>query len=93
MKVRDYVIEQGADLREANLRRADLREADLRGADLDFSSWPLWCGSVGVVIDEKIARQLIYHAVVNSQKWFPLTTEQKKWVNRFHRVPEVEAIK
>ena len=38
-----------ADLREANLREADLREADLRGADIDFSVWPLWCGSFGVV--------------------------------------------
>jgi hypothetical protein len=56
----------GADLREANLREADLREAnlrgaDLRGADLDFSAWPLWCGSLRITIDEQQARQLAYH--------------------------------
>ena len=67
---------QGADLQWANLREADLREAGLRGAnlqwaslqgatlqgaDLDFSCWPLWCGSVGVVVDKRIAVQLAAH--------------------------------
>ena len=62
---------RGADLREANLREAnlweaDLREADLRGAylreaDLDYSCWPLWCGSLGVRVCKRIAAQLAYH--------------------------------
>ena len=62
---------RGADLRCANLSRADLRgavlsEADLRranlsGANLDFSGWPLWCGSFNVKIDKRIAAQLAYH--------------------------------
>jgi len=67
---------RGADLRGADLRRADLRRADLRGAelqwanlrganlqqaDLDFSVWPLWCGSNGVIVDIKIVRQLLAH--------------------------------
>ena len=56
----------GADLRGANLRRADLREAnlwraDLRGADLDYSCWPLWCGSLNVRVCKRIAAQLAYH--------------------------------
>ncbi len=55
-----------ADLRKADLRRADLQGADLQGADLqgailDFASWPLWCGSKNVVIDDRIAIQLIWH--------------------------------
>ena len=50
-----------ADLRGADLRGADLRGADLRGADLDFSCWPLWCGSVGVKVDARIAAQLAAH--------------------------------
>ena len=55
-----------ADLREANLWRAnlweaDLREADLREADLDYSCWPLWCGSLGVRVCKRIAAQLAYH--------------------------------
>jgi len=56
----------GADLREAdlsgaNLRGATLCEADLSGADLDFSCWPLWCGSRGVRVDARIFRQLAMH--------------------------------
>jgi hypothetical protein len=50
-----------ANLRRANLREANLTEADLRGANLDFSAWPLWCGSRGVTVDKKIAVQLAYH--------------------------------
>lgn len=60
-----------ADLREADLRRAnlrgadlweaDLRGADLRGADLDYSCWPLWCGSLDVRVCKRIAAQLAYH--------------------------------
>ena len=58
---------RGADLRRADLRGAwlhdaDLRRADLRGADLDFASWPLSCRSIGVVVDDRIQRQLLYHA-------------------------------
>ena len=61
----------GADLRGVNLRNADLRCADLgganlRGADLsganiDYVSWPIWCGSKRVKVDNKIAMQLAAH--------------------------------
>ena len=50
-----------ADLRGADLRWADLRRADLSGADLDYSCWPLWCGSNKVKVDAKIAAQLAAH--------------------------------
>ena len=68
-----------ADLVEADLRWADLRCANLRGAnligaylsgadlsetDIDFSCWPLWCGSKGVKVDVRIARQLAAHFCV-----------------------------
>ena len=52
-----------ADLRRADLRRADLRDADLRGADLDFASLPLWCGSLKMLIDERIEKQVLYHLI------------------------------
>ena len=42
-------------------QRADLQDADLRGADLDFSCWPLWCGSKGVIVDLKVVYQLLAH--------------------------------
>ena len=41
---------RGAYLRGADLSGANLRGADLRGADLDFSCWPLWCGSLAVKV-------------------------------------------
>jgi hypothetical protein len=47
-----------ADLHGADLRGANLRDANLRGADLDFSCWPLWCGSRNVKVDARIAAQL-----------------------------------
>ena len=62
---------QYADLRGANLRDADLRDADLRGAnlegadlrdaDLDYSCFPLWCGSKGMKIDRRLFLQLLAH--------------------------------
>jgi hypothetical protein len=55
---------QDADLQYANLQGASLQDADLRGADLDYSCWPLWCGSRGVKIDGKQFRQLLAHLFV-----------------------------
>ena len=51
----------GANLGEADLRGANLRKADLRGANLDYSCWPLWCGSLDVRVCKRIAAQLAYH--------------------------------
>ena len=51
----------GADLSDADLRGADLRGADLRGADLDYSCFPLWCGSKGMIVDRRIAAQIAAH--------------------------------
>jgi len=53
-----------ADLSRADLRGADLRGADLSGANLDYSCWPLCCGSKGVKVDAKIAAQLAAHFCV-----------------------------
>ena len=52
---------RGANLWGADLRGADLRGADLREADLDYSCWPLWCGSLNVRVCKRIAAQLAYH--------------------------------
>jgi len=53
----------GADLSGANLRYADLSGADLSGANLDYSCWPIWCGSLDVKADEAIVGQLLYHVL------------------------------
>jgi hypothetical protein len=52
-----------ANLRGANLNSANLSGANLSGADIDFSVWPLWCGSLGVKTDKRVAAQLLYHAL------------------------------
>ena len=52
---------RGAYLCKADLREADLCGADLRGAYLDYSCWPLWCGSNHVKVDARIAAQLAAH--------------------------------
>ena len=85
-----------ANLREANLRGADLRgadlwEANLRGANLDYSCWPLWCGSLDVRVCKRIAAQLAYHfcrldcddpeVIAAQNAIIPLA-------NQFHRVDE-----
>ena len=93
---------RGADLREANLRGADLREADLSGADLsgadiDYAVWPLWCKALNAQIDDRIARQLLYHTlaaidnsiyVSNGLKKTLLTEINVCAANGFHRVNE-----
>ena len=42
-------------------QRAYLQAADLQDADLDFSCWPLWCGSKGIKVDLRIVYQLLAH--------------------------------
>ena len=88
---------RGANLYGADLRGANLRGADLRGADLDFSCWPLWCGSLHVKIDDRIAHQLIYHVcsaiisspeVSDSIKNIMLLQPVLGLANKFHRVDE-----
>ena len=76
---------QYANLRGADLKGADLQDADLRGANLDYSCWPLWCGSFETIIDENQAIQLLYHAFIVGQKFWPgdLTDEQRAFLNSF----------
>ena len=78
----------GSNLRGANLRGANLSEADLRGANIDFSCLPLWCGSVGIIIDDSQAKQVMAHAMHLARKYWPgdITEEQKAWLNDFHQI-------
>ena len=52
---------RGAYLRGADLREANLCRADLRGANLDFSCFPLWCGSFNMKVDSRLVFQIIAH--------------------------------
>ena len=53
----------GADLRDTDLRYANLGDADLRDVNLDFSTWPLWCGSLTAKVDDRQVKQLLYHTL------------------------------
>lgn len=82
-----------ANLRWANLRGANLRGADLRGADLDFSAWPLWCGSLAVKIDRHIAAQLAYHFCAvecDDPDYLTARAALQPLANTFHRVESGE---
>ena len=70
----------------------DGQRANLRGADLDFSCWPLWCGSQNVKIDENQAKQLLAHAFNTAREFWPgvLTEDQINWLNGFHRIKSNE---
>lgn len=54
---------KGANLKGIDLQGVDLQEANLRGADLDFSCFPLHCGSFNIKADDRLVAQLLYHAV------------------------------
>ena len=87
-----YADLRGANLRGADLSGADLSGADLRGANVDFSSWPLWCGSLkGVKVDARIARQLAYHlcsVVCDDPEFTSARNQILPFANKFHRVDE-----
>ena len=92
-----YANLQYANMQNANMQDADMRGADMRGADIDYSAWPLWCGSLKAHVDDRIAIQLLYHALSVVQhspyvsediKRTLLTPEVVEVANRFHRVNE-----
>ena len=85
----------GADLSYAKLSYAKLSYADLSGADLDYSTWPLWCGSLDVKIDRRIFCQLLYHTLragmsMDDEEVQALLNNPDvlRLANQFHRVEE-----
>ena len=97
---------RGADLQGANLRGAELRDvnlwgadlqgaklwgADLRGANIDYSCWPLWCGSLNVKVDRRIFCQLAYHlcrVIVDDDECKEAQLRLGRLANEFHRADE-----
>ena len=82
---------RGADLGGANLRGADLGGANLEGANLDYSCWPLWCGSLGVRVCKRIAAQLAYHfcrLVCDDPEVIAAQNALIPLANQFHRVDD-----
>ncbi len=86
----DYNL-RDADLRGADLRRANLRGANLRDADLDFSCYPLWCGSLRIKTDKRIAAQLAYHLCsmqCDDAEYIKMRNSILDFANQFHRAGE-----
>ncbi|NCU32997.1 MAG: hypothetical protein EOM23_08730 [Candidatus Moranbacteria bacterium] len=53
----------GANLSRANMTGADMTCANITGANIDFSSWPLHCGSFKAIVDRKQKTKLLEHAL------------------------------
>ena len=82
---------RGADLRGADLRGANLRGANLKGADLDYSCYPLWCGSLHLKADKRLACQLAYHLCsiqCDDADYIKMRNSILDFANQFHRVDE-----
>ena len=79
------------DLRGADLRGANLTDADLRGANIDFSCYPLWCGSLGLKADKRLACQLAYHLCsmqCDDTEFVKMRNSVLSFANQFHRADE-----
>lgn len=67
------------------------KRADLRDANLDYSCWPLWCGSLDVKVDRRIAAQLAYHFCrldCDDPDYIAARNAIIHFANEFHRVEE-----
>ncbi len=72
-----------------DLRNVDLSHADITGADMDYSSWPLWCGSLRVKADEAICAQLAYHlARLMENSGLAVGDEVRNLANRAKQIEE-----
>ena len=81
----------GANLSGADLRGANLRGANLNGADLDYSCYPLWCGSLNIKADKRLACQLAYHLCsiqCDDADYIKMRNSILDFANQFHRVNE-----
>ena len=81
----------GAVLNGAVLNGAILNGADLRGADLDYSCYPLWCGSLHLKADKRLACQLAYHLCsiqCDDADYIKMRNSILDFANQFHRVNE-----
>ena len=71
---------------------ANLAGANLQRANLDYSCWPLWCGSLrNVRIDKRIFAQLAYHicrVIVDDDECKAAQRALYPIANQFHRADE-----
>ncbi len=54
-------IFRDCDVRVVNLLMTDLTNTDFSTSNIDYSTFPLWCGSFDVILDDEQKQQLLYH--------------------------------
>lgn len=95
-------VAKGVCFNYAELNEAELNHAALNGAELncvlDYSAWPLWCGSTKAKVSDRIAMQLAYHAicVMSKEQQERFLADPIGFANGFHRVgelPKIEVLK
>ena len=87
---------RGADMRGADMLGANIRYADMRGANVDYSCWPLWCGSLDAKVDRRIAAQLAYHFCrldCDDPGYIEARNAIVNFANEFHRAEECGKLK
>jgi uncharacterized protein YjbI with pentapeptide repeats len=92
---KEWLNLHGSDLTGANLHGANLAGANLTGANLDFSAWPLWCGSLNVKCGSRLARQLAYHLCAlgcDDPEFLQVREACLEFANKMHRadLPRLE---
>ena len=80
-----------ANLQYANLQYANLQHADLRKADLDYSVFPLWCGSFNIITGDKLVMQLLSHIVRLNKKG--MSKEMKIFIKKIPKKYRNEMVK
>ena len=74
-----------------DLKGADLSGTNLKGADLDYSCYPLWCGSLHIKADKRLACQFAYHLCslqCDDADYIKMRNSILDFANQFHRVRE-----
>lgn len=69
---------------------------DLRGANLDYSCYPLWCGSLHLKANKRLACQLAYHLCsmqCDDADYVKMRNSILGFANQFHRVDECGELK
>ena len=74
---------------ERDFEGAHLELAYLEGAYLDFSVWPLWCGSFDINVDMELVYQLALHICKlknDSAEFKKIKKFLTPYANKFHQV-------
>lgn len=85
----------GIDMTGAIMAGAIITGAKFAGTNIDYSCWPLWCGSLDVIVDKRIFAQLAYHLcrlLVDDPECIAAQNALADIANQFHRADECGGI-